>query len=198
MDGPKTEFGNPPDDREVNGARCPLRVFATRLHTALSQSTLVLLDRLPDLRRIQELDHGTQQAQQLQQLSVGVQCVSYYVQKWAAVVDIESASRPLTKPTASDNTDDRLAVIQMVLPRLLIALANLQGGIRQLAAASLESALADLAARGRPAPRTEEEIELQQKEEENARRLAEQAAEEELNKRGITLENLHSTVPQME
>eukprot|EP00928_Gymnodinium_smaydae_P002818 TRINITY_DN11023_c0_g1_i2.p1 TRINITY_DN11023_c0_g1~~TRINITY_DN11023_c0_g1_i2.p1 ORF type:complete len:299 (-),score=58.34 TRINITY_DN11023_c0_g1_i2:62-847(-) len=198
MDGPKAEFGNPPDDANTSSdARCALRVFATRLQTALSQSTLVLLERLQGLRRLKEITPSPQQAQQLNQLCAGVQCVSYYVQKWALALDPDARGRPPTKPADADGAEDSLAVMQLSLPRLLISLGALQTGIRQLANACAERALADVT-EGTPPPRTEEEFERRRRKEEEARSRAEDAAEKELNRRGLTLERLHNAVPHME
>lgn len=163
-EGPKLEFGGPMSQADTGCAsRIPLRQFAVRLQSAIAQAATLLVDRFQSMSRKEEFT--LTQAEDVVKLSYGVQAASYNVQKWAA--SLGHGEPPQSRPPVPANPEEALAMMNMALPRLVVAASSLQTGLRELVPAVhiRSDGLND---------------------------------EEELQRLGITIDELYSVVPHME
>eukprot|EP00931_Biecheleriopsis_adriatica_P093025 TRINITY_DN66779_c0_g1_i1.p1 TRINITY_DN66779_c0_g1~~TRINITY_DN66779_c0_g1_i1.p1 ORF type:complete len:340 (-),score=83.25 TRINITY_DN66779_c0_g1_i1:39-1010(-) len=187
-EGPKLEFGGPMARDTGGETKIPLRQFAMRLQSAIAQAATLLLDRLKTLKSCDSNGFNALQSQELLLLSQGVQAASYYLQKWAACLD--SSSMPPFKPPAATTTEEALAMMNVSLPRLIVASSSLQAGLQAL--------IPRVELPEGPEDPTEEELELQLEAEAKAKEEAEAKAAEKLRGRGIPPEMLFHVVPHLE
>eukprot|EP00438_Fugacium_kawagutii_P006085 Skav220311 [mRNA] locus=scaffold525:69951:70877:+ [translate_table: standard] len=183
-EAPKLEFGGPmsqADSGDVN--RVPLRQFAVRLQSAIAQAATLLMDRHQSLTK-QSPEFTATQDEEMMKLSYGVQAASYNVQKWAAALG--HGDGPAFRPPAPQSVEEALAMMNMALPRLVVASSNLQAGLRELVPPTA-AVFGD--------HMTEEELQEAAAAE---KQEAEQRAEEELNRLGIAMDELYSILPHME
>mmetsp|Transcript_43745 Transcript_43745/g.81627 ORF Transcript_43745/g.81627 Transcript_43745/m.81627 type:complete len:305 (-) Transcript_43745:221-1135(-) len=180
-EGPKLAFGGPMSQVDAGCAsRVPLRQFAVRLQSAISQAATLLVDRFQTLSR---KDFTQTQAEDLLKLSYGVQAASYNVQKWAAYLG--NGDAPVSRPSQPSTTEEALAMMNTALPRLVVAASNLQTGLRELVPA----------VHVRSDGLSDEEFHALMAHEKHE---IEAHAEGELLKLGISIDELYSVVPHME
>lgn len=185
-EGPRLEFGGyeaPPADDVTS---CPMRQVANRLQNAISQSAVLLLERVQGLKLPPDFDaaHG----EKLLHLAQGVQAASYHIQKWASMLDSESPA-PMRQPQASV-AEEAMAHINISLPKIIIASSGLQAGLRKLVpGVTMPVDLDEL---------TDEELERQLALEAEAKAQAEVKAHTDLERRGMSLQKLYSVVPHLE
>lgn len=183
-EGPKLEFGGPMSQADSGaGNRVPLRQFAVRLQSAIAQAATVLIDRHQSLTR-QSSEFTATQDEEMMKLSYGVQAASYNVQKWATALGHGDA--PPFKPPPPQSVEEALAMMNMALPRLVVASSNLQAGLRELVPPA-----APVYGEHLSAEELQEAVAAEKQE-------SEQRAEAELNKVGISIDELYSVVPHME
>jgi len=183
-EGPKLEFGGPMSQADSGtGSRVPLRQFAGRLQSAIAQAATLLMDRQQSLTK-KSPDFSHMQGQEMMKLSDGVQAASYHVQKWATLLG--HGDGPPFKPTPSTTVEEALSMMNMALPRLVVASSNLQTGLRELVPPS--------------APAFSERMNEQERLEAIAaeKQEAELRGEAELKKLAISIDELYSVVPHME
>lgn len=182
-EAPKLEFGGPMSQADSgDGNRVPLRQFAARLQSAIAQAATLLMDRHQSLTK-QSPEFTATQDEEMMKLSYGVQAASYNVQKWAAALG--HGDGPPFRPPPPQSVEEALAMMNMALPRLVVASSNLQAGLRELVPPTAVSGDHMTAEELQEAAAAEKQE-------------AEQRAEEELNKLGITIDELYSILPHME
>lgn len=179
------------DDSDANDPSiCSLRIFASRLHTAISQSSVLLLEKLSTLKKKQQQFPALACSQegQLIGLAQGVQAVSYYVQKWSATLSREGGLP--SRPSEVSSAEEAMAILHLALPRIMVASSVLQIAIRNLVPRVQLPDCAD--------DPTDEEFELRSQAAEKAQGEAEAKAELELRSHGISISDLYSIVLHME
>lgn len=188
-EGPRLEFGGPVVESGSHVAKCPLRVFANRLQSAISQDATLLLERFQTLRsRARNLESNESQLERVMELCQMVQAASYCVQKWAAVLDPQN-ERP-AKPSTASNLDEAFALMQAAIPRLIVASASLQKAIRAMVPTPEP-----------PPPTTvlsDEQLDAMLKAEAKAKATAETKAEREMTRRGASVAQVYSVIPFLE
>lgn len=126
---PRLEFGGAVENRGRRQLKCSLRVFASRLHTSVSQACVLLLERLSTLKAcLVNLDHAA--SGQLLELASGVQAASYHMQKWSVALALEGALPSL--PSRPDNAEEAMAILHLAVPRVMIASSVMQTHLRKL------------------------------------------------------------------
>lgn len=185
-EGPRVEFGGSEEPTAVDVTSCPMRQAASRLQSEISQSALLLLERLKALKLPPEFNatHG----EKLLELAQGVQAASYYIQKWASILDPTSPA-PMRQPQVSA-AEESVAQINIALPKIIVASSSLQAGLRKL--------VPEVTTPASPEDLTDEELDRQLALEADAKARADVKAHSDLERRGLSLQKLYSVVPHLE